>query len=72
MTTSIEDRVSFILRRAGTALCDGCLALDLGLSLQEGQAVRAKLASAARFKIAERECSTCRRWKLVLSAVVAA
>ena len=72
MTISIEDRVRLILRRAGTSLCDGCLALDLGTSLQEAQAIRAQLEGAVGFKIAEGECSTCRRWKLVLSAVVAA
>jgi hypothetical protein len=72
MVRSVEDRVSLLLRRPGTSLCDGCLALDLGTSLQEAQAIRAKFEGAAEFKIAEGECSTCRRRKLVLSAVMAA
>jgi hypothetical protein len=69
MTTS-EDRIELVLRPvAGTYFCDGCLALQVGVSLREAQAVLANLGGRGEFEVTQAECSICRRRKVVVAAL---
>jgi hypothetical protein len=67
---TIEDRIGSLLRaQPGTRYCDGCLALEVKATLAEAKAAVSALDRDAQFKVAEGECSSCLRHKLVACAV---
>jgi ribosomal protein S27AE len=53
--------IGFLARTPTEWFCDGCIALDIKVSLEEARAVMAELSADRRVNREQRECSRCGR-----------
>jgi ribosomal protein L37AE/L43A len=66
---STETRTAAVLQaNTGLWLCDGCLALKVGASLQAMRDVMTALTRFRTYRVGEHQCSLCRRRKAVIRA----
>jgi hypothetical protein len=64
-----EQRTGAVLQASkGLALCDGCLALKVGVSLETMQAVLESLERFPSYRVSQHRCSACQRIKVVIRA----
>jgi len=64
-----EERTGAVLQgNNGLALCDGCLALKVGVSLETMQKVIGTFERFPGYRVSQQRCSVCQRVKIVIRA----
>lgn len=71
MKATEERCVAFLRARPGTYFCAGCLALELGLSLQDTQEAVTALRRFKDFDMRAATCSSCSQAIAVVCAIAA-
>jgi len=58
----------FLRHHVGRAFCESCLAIHIGLSLQQAASAVATLGQTADFVVAAARCSSCSRTNMLIHA----